>query len=91
MSVSAAGLTIFLLISTNLGLPIGIPPAPEDPLMARVVPEDVLVLASWAGTAPLDPEANPTQKWMAHKENQLFLKKLTDELKSFGKQQEKFG
>ena len=32
-------------------LPLGLPPAPEDPAVARMAPEKCLFYASWAGMA----------------------------------------
>ena len=82
MNFSALIFVIMLLLSGGIGLPVGVPPAPEDPMMARVIPDDVLMVASWAGVAALEPDADPTQKWMAQQEIQVFSAKLIDAWKS---------
>jgi hypothetical protein len=78
-----AGLTssfagILLMATTGgMGLPFGVPPAPEDPAIARAVPEECLYCLSWAGTAAPDPKsANQTEQLLAEQEVQYFLKKI---------------
>ena len=52
-----------LLVATvalgDMGLPLGIPPGPEDPVLARVAPEECLFYMSWAGIASPDPKSEP--------------------------------
>ena len=36
------------------GVPLGIPPAPENPMMARVAPEQCLFYQTWSGMATPD-------------------------------------
>jgi DNA-binding beta-propeller fold protein YncE len=56
-----------------MGLPFGVPPAPEDPVLARVAPEDCLGYASWAGVAAPDPKSpNQTEQLLAEPEVQNF-------------------
>jgi len=63
------GLIFVLLFGGGMGLPLGIPPEPEDPLMARVAPEECLFYTSWAGTAEPDPASqNQTEQLLAEPE-----------------------
>lgn len=62
------GLTFYLALiffGGSMGIPMGMPPGPEDPLMANVAPEECAFYASWSGVAKTDPKANPTEKWMS--------------------------
>ena len=53
------------------GLPLGIPPAPEDPLLAKVVPEDCTLYISWTGMArPDSASKNHTEQLLAEAEIQ---------------------
>ncbi len=90
MSFSGLLLVILLAVSGGLGMPVGVPPAPEDPIMSRVIPDDVLLVASWAGVAALDPDADPTQHWMAQPEIQVFSSKLVDAWKSHSSRRKRF-
>ena len=40
----------------SMGLPLGLPPAEPDVLLARVAPEECVFYASWAAMAEPDPE-----------------------------------
>ncbi len=61
---SAAFLFILLVLGGGMGIPMGVPPGPEDPVMSMVAPDDCVLYASWSGVAKIDPDANPTEKWM---------------------------
>jgi len=81
MGIGAIELSLFfnLLLLGGLGgvgLPQGIPPAPENPLMLNVAPEDCLFYSSWAAVAPIDPDGNATEQWMAQPELQASFYKL---------------
>ena len=66
---------IVLLLCGGMGLPMGMPPGPEDPMMSKLAPEECLMYASWSGVAKVDPDANPTEKWMSQpKVSKLILK-----------------
>lgn len=54
-SYALGPLFLYLLMLGGWGLPLGIPPGPEDPVLAKVAPQECLVYLSWAGTAR--PEA----------------------------------
>jgi hypothetical protein len=71
------GFTLLVsLFSGGLGLPLGVPPV-EDPLMAKVAPEECLAYVSWSGMGVADPaSANSTEKMMAGPEVQRILGEL---------------
>ena len=56
-----------LLFGANngIGLPIGMPPLAENPMMSRIAPEECYLFATWAGRDKPNTESNPTEKWMA--------------------------
>ncbi len=59
-------------------MPLGLPPAPEDPNVARIAPEKCLFYVSWAGTATADPKSkNQTEQLLAEPEVQRSLAVLT--------------
>jgi len=62
------------LAGTGLGLPVGIPPAPEDPVMSAVAPPQCLAYVTWAGTAAPDAKsANRTEQLLAEPEVQKLI------------------
>jgi hypothetical protein len=69
MAVSLMGLLVLLGLSGGAGLPLGLPPAPEDPVVASAAPEDCLFYLSWAGTAKPDPKSgNQLEQLLAEPE-----------------------
>ena len=42
---------LVLFGGSGMGLPLGVPPLPEDPVLAQVAPEECLFYTSWAGTS----------------------------------------
>lgn len=68
---------LLLLVLFGLGgsgLPVGIPPAEEDPLLAKIAPEDCTFYVSWAGMAKPDPASkNHTEQLLAEAEVQKFV------------------
>lgn len=77
MISSAFGVTNLLIVSmvgAGTGLPLGLPPASEDPVLAKIAPEECLVYISWAGSATPDPaNENQLEQLLAEPEVQLFL------------------
>ncbi len=69
---------VFLVFGFGgLGLPLGVPPAPEDPLLARIAPEPCLFYASWAGVAEPDPTSkNQTERLLAEPEVRQFVREV---------------
>ncbi len=56
------------------GLPVGIPPAAEDPLLAKIAPDDCSFYLSWAGMAKPDPASgNHTERLLAEPEVQTLV------------------
>lgn len=61
--------SLILLILGSFGLPVGMPPAAEDPLLTKVAPAECLAYTSWAGTGPVNPgSTNSTEKLLADPE-----------------------
>jgi hypothetical protein len=59
---------------SGTGLPLGIPPTAEDPLLAKVAPEDCAFYLSWSGMAKPDPASkNHTEQLLAETEVQNFI------------------
>ena len=48
-SVAMFPFLAMLLMGGGVGLPLGVPPLPEDPVLARIAPEECLAYTSWAG------------------------------------------
>ncbi len=60
-----------------LGLPFGVPPAPDDLVIAHVAPPQCLFYVDWAGTAAPSPDSNSeTEKLLAEPEVQTFFRGL---------------
>ena len=80
MAMSVVGvfpILIMLLMGGGAGLPLGLPPLPEDPLLARVAPAECLVYTSWSGTAtPSDKSKNQTEQLLAEPEVQEMLRQI---------------
>lgn len=79
MAASVFGLggmeVLFLLLfGGGLGLPVGMPPLPPDPVMQSAAPEECLYYMAWNGTAEPDPSsANQTEQLLAEPEIRAFL------------------
>jgi len=60
---------LIALLGGAVGLPLGIPPGPEDPLMGHVAPEKCVFYTTWSGIATPDPEStNHTEQLLAEPE-----------------------
>ena len=70
--------TIALAADPGLkGLPLGVPPAPDDAVIAHVAPPQCLFYVNWAGTAsPSASSASETEKLLAEPEVQEFFNGL---------------
>ncbi len=65
---------IILLLGGQAGLPLGLPPLPDDPVLSRVAPDECLLYFSWSGVA--DPDAkskNQTEQMLAEPEMKQFV------------------
>jgi len=77
----ALGPMLLMLIFGGMGVPLGMPPGPEDPMMANVAPEECLLYLSWAGVAKPDPKsANQTEQLLAEPEVQRMFAALAQQL-----------
>jgi hypothetical protein len=77
MGVFHVSLVAFLLPllapGAGLTLPLGIPPAPEDPVMQQIAPPECLAYLTWAGTTRPDPKStNQTEQLLAEEEVHQF-------------------
>ena len=74
---------MLLLLGGTVGAPLGLPPLPEDPVMAQVAPADCVWYFSWSGTAAADPKSkNQTEALLAEPEVQTFISTVTNALGS---------
>ncbi len=73
MAVGMGVSYLVLLMAGFVGFPVGIPPGPEDPVMAKVAPEECIVYLSWSGTvAPAAKSTNATERLLAEPEVRQF-------------------
>jgi hypothetical protein len=73
-----------LLTLSGIGLPLGIPPAPENPAMQHVAPENCVLYSTWTALATPDPKSpNHTEQLMAEPEVQALGAELEKALKNF--------
>ena len=79
---SYSGIMLMIMLSGGLiGLPLGIPPLPEDPLLSKVAPAECLWYWSSAGVAVPDPKSgNHTEQLMAEAQVQRLVQALEKEL-----------
>lgn len=74
-------LVIVALLGGGIGVPLGVPPGPEDPLLAKVAPEECLFYASWAGMATPEPDSpNQVEQMLAEPEIQQLLKDVEQQI-----------
>jgi len=72
-AVGFGQLMLLLALGGGLGLPVAMPPGPEDPALAKAAPEQCLFFASWAGTAkPNATSKNQAEQILAEPEIQRF-------------------
>lgn len=56
-----------------MGVPLGIPPGPDDPVISRVAPADCVFYTTWSATVPADPHSdNQAEQMLAEPEVRLF-------------------
>ena len=57
---------LLALLGGGVGIPLGVPPGPEDPVLARIAPEKCLYYTRWAGMAVPDANSpNHTEQMLA--------------------------
>jgi len=65
--------SMFLWLPFIAGVPLGLPPGPEDAVMAQMAPEECLFYATWSPRGAADPKSNnETEKLLAEPEVQRF-------------------
>jgi hypothetical protein len=63
-----------ILFGAQSGLPLSLPPLPEDPVMARVAPADCIWYLNWSGAAePNAKSSNQTEQLLAEPEVHEFV------------------
>jgi len=71
VGIGVMEMVIMLGFGGGMGLPVGIPPAPEDPTMARVAPEECIFYTTWSAMAEPDANSeNQTEQLLAEPEVQ---------------------
>ena len=74
MGMLSAVAMLVALSGGQIGLPLGLPPLAEDPVLANIAPEECLVYFSWSGVAEPDPKSkNQTEQLLAEPEVQQFV------------------
>src|SRR5208283_392996 len=75
---SQIGPWIFLLsLGSGMGIPLGIPPAPDDPVMARFAPEECVFYTTWSASATANPVSkNQAEQMLAEPEVRQFVEHL---------------
>ena len=72
--LSTGFLGVMLLLGGQVGLPLGMPPLPEDPVLSHVAPEECLLYFSWSGVAePNAKSKNQTEQMLAEPEVKQFI------------------
>ncbi len=77
LGVSMAPFLMLAGMAGSMGLPLGVPPAAEEPLMFAVAPDECLFYMTWAGVAEPDPTStNEVERLVAEPEVQEFLAEI---------------
>jgi hypothetical protein len=72
--LSTGFLGVMLLLGGQVGLPLGLPPLPEDPVLSHVAPDECLLYFSWSGVAEPDAKSkNQTERMLAEPEVKQFI------------------
>jgi hypothetical protein len=67
----------FLTLGSGMGIPLGIPPAPDDPVMARFAPEECVFYTTWSASAAANPASrNQAEQMLAEPEVRQFVEHL---------------
>lgn len=79
----AAQAVLLLIVGGGFGLPLGVPPGPEDPLLAKVAPDECVYYSSWAGIVAPDPDSpNDVEQLLAEPEVQQLLQQIEERIVS---------
>ena len=77
-------LLVFLTLGVGSGIPLGIPPGPQDPFLFAMAPDQCLYYTTWAGMAEPDATSeNSVDQLMAEPEVQLFLAEAEKQLRKW--------
>ncbi|MEI8373244.1 MAG: hypothetical protein WCJ35_10480 [Planctomycetota bacterium] len=67
----------FLTLGSGMGIPLGIPPAPDDPVMVRFAPEECVFYTTWSASAVANPlSKNQAEQMLAEPEVRQFVEHL---------------
>jgi len=67
----------FWILASGFGFPMGLPPGPEDPVVANVAPQECLFYVGWASMAKPDPKSpNQLEQLFAEPEVQQLLSEV---------------
>lgn len=83
MNAASGGFIGFLKLFAALmgggfaGVPLSVPPLPEDPVLARVAPDECLAYLTWSGmAAPKAASKNQTEQLLAEPEVQAMFRQI---------------
>lgn len=80
-------LLLIALMSSGVGVPLGVPPQDPDPFMTKIAPEQCIYFATWAGMAEPDAKsANETERLLAEPEVRAFAAELERAATQIGQQ-----
>jgi hypothetical protein len=75
--LGATEATLMVMMLGGFGLPLGLPPLPENPAMQHVAPDNCVLYATWSGMASADgASANHTEQLLAEPELREFARAL---------------
>jgi hypothetical protein len=75
MATTSFGALVLLLFGGQVGVPLGLPPLPEDAVMSSVAPRECLWYFSWSGVGEPDPKStNQTEQLLAEPEVRDFVR-----------------
>ncbi|NQU22885.1 MAG: DUF1559 domain-containing protein [Candidatus Nealsonbacteria bacterium] len=81
LAMGISPLLIMLGLSGGAGLPLGVPPAEEDALLAHVAPEECLFYTAWSGMAEPDPAStNQTEQLLAEPDVQATIGEIKQQI-----------
>jgi hypothetical protein len=70
-----------LFLAFGVGLPLGVPPLPEDPMLARLAPAECMVYLSWSGVAAPDAKSpNQVEQLLAEPEVRQFVAAVSGQI-----------
>ena len=76
-------LVVLAMLGGGAGLPLGVPPAAEDPMMAQVAPEECIFYLTWSGVAEPDPDStNQTEQLLAEPEVRQMIDEIVRRIKT---------